>query len=142
MSGSKAFRPDGGGMSIERIQEIADNPNCDEEKRWLAQSFLARARQKAAAYVDIVNLRRLQRGEVESVEIFTDTHCTPLYLNPPAILNSIDTMQVTRCIDLFDLKLRIAEAKKSGLDTTLMEESYDELIEDIRPKRNHSGNGR
>ncbi|MGK6842089.1 hypothetical protein [Klebsiella quasipneumoniae] len=40
MSESKAFRPDGGGMSLGRIQEIADNPYCDEEKRWLAQTFL------------------------------------------------------------------------------------------------------
>ncbi len=36
MSESKAFRPDGGGMSLGRIQEIADNPYCDEENGgWL-----------------------------------------------------------------------------------------------------------
>jgi hypothetical protein len=63
MSESKAFRPDGGGMSLGRIKEIADNPYCDEEKRWLAQTFLARASQKPVAYVDAVNLRQLQRGK-------------------------------------------------------------------------------
>ncbi|KMH43345.1 hypothetical protein SM73_05341 [Klebsiella quasipneumoniae] len=67
MSESKAFRPDGGGMSLGRIQEIADNPYCDEEKRWLAQTFLARASQKPAAYVDAVNLRQLQRALLQIV---------------------------------------------------------------------------
>ncbi|MDR8351521.1 hypothetical protein FPK35_26720, partial [Acinetobacter baumannii] len=85
--------------SLGRIQEIADNPYCDEEKRWLAQTFLARASQKPAAYVDAVNLRQLQRGEVESAVIFTNMECTALYLNPPAILNGVDTAQVTRSAD-------------------------------------------
>lgn len=142
MSESKAFRPDGGGISIGRIQEIADNPYCDEEKRWLAQTFLARASQKPVAYVDAVNLRQLQRGEVESAVIFTNMECTALYLKPPAILNGVDTTQMTRCADLLDLELRIAEAKKMGLDTTSVEQKYRELIEEIRSNRHHSGNGR
>nr|EKU3528654.1 hypothetical protein [Klebsiella quasipneumoniae] len=104
--------------------------------------FLARASQKPAAYVDAVNLRQLQRGEVESAVIFTNMECTALYLNPPAILNGVDTAQVTRSADLLDLELRIAEAKKMGLDTTSVEQKYHELIEEIRSNRHHSGNER
>lgn len=81
-------------------------------------------------------------GEVESAVIFTNMECTALYLNPPAILNGVDTPQVTRCADLLDLELRIAEAKRMGLDTTSVEQKYNELIEEIRAKRHHSGNGR
>lgn len=68
--------------------------------------------------------------------------CTALYLKPPAILNGVDTTQMTRCADLLDLELRIAEAKKMGLDTTSVEQKYRELIEEIRSNRHHSGNGR
>lgn len=49
---------------------------------------------------------------MESAVIFTNMECTALYLNPPAILNGVDTAQVTRSADLLDLELRIAEAKK------------------------------
>ena len=112
MSESKAFRPDGDGMIIGCIQENADNQYWDEEKRWLAQTFLVRANQKPAGGVDAVNLRELQRGEVESAVIYTNMECTALYLNPPAILNGVAIMQVTRCAGMLDIELRITEEKK------------------------------
>lgn len=84
----KGFRADGGDMSIGRIREIADDAYGDEEKRWLAKTILARASEKPAAYVDMVELRRLQRGELDDVAIFTHTLSTPLYLDPPISLEA------------------------------------------------------
>lgn len=73
---------------------------------------MVRANQKPAGGVDAVNLRELQRGEVESAVIYTNMECTALYLNPPAILNGVAIMQVTRCAGMLDIELRITEEKK------------------------------
>lgn len=62
--------------------------------------------------MDAVNLRELQRGEVESAVIYTNMECTALYLNPPAILNGVAIMQETSCAGMLDIEPRIIEAKK------------------------------
>lgn len=52
-TGKQAFRPDGGEIGTDRLNEIANNVYGDEEKCWLARRVLALRSELAAAGVEL-----------------------------------------------------------------------------------------
>ncbi|MBQ0600775.1 hypothetical protein J7S78_13340 [Klebsiella oxytoca] len=103
MTDVKAYRPDGGNISEGRLREIADNPYGDEEKIWLAKTVLSRAYLKPVGYVDSCNLRRMQRGEIDSAAIFLSPESTPVFTDVPINLVNAELALLRRhCDELED----------------------------------------
>ncbi|WP_435322355.1 hypothetical protein [Klebsiella sp. HN106] len=103
MTDVKAYRPDGGDISEGRLREIADNPYGDEEKSWLAKTVLSRANLKPVGYVDSCNLRRMQRGEIDSAAIFLSPESTPVFTDVPInLMNAELALLRLHCDELVD----------------------------------------
>lgn len=103
MTDAKAYRPDGCDISEGRLREIADNPYGDEEKSWLAKTVLSRASLTPVGYVDACNLRRMQRGEIDSAAIFLSPVSTPVFTEVPINLVNVELALLRRhCDELVD----------------------------------------
>lgn len=99
MTDVKAYRPDGGDIGEGRLREIADNPYDDEEKRWLAKTVLSRASLKPVGYIDSSDLRRMQRGEIDSAAIFLSPEFTDV---PISLVNAELALLRRHCDELVD----------------------------------------